>query len=163
MMLIVAIAIFLILCFGFVIMFGAPYLPTLKPQIETALELLELKKGQRLIELGSGDGRVLLAAAKRGLYVTGYELNPILVLYSRLLTFRYRSKVKIIWGNYWYKDWPITDGIYVFLLQKYMTKLNNKVIRKYSNPINLVSFAFKIPDRAISNEKKGIFLYRYNQ
>ncbi|HUC95394.1 MAG TPA: hypothetical protein VMR76_00355, partial [Candidatus Saccharimonadia bacterium] len=129
MMLIVAIAIFLILCFGFVIMFGAPYLPTLKPQIETALELLELKKGQRLIELGSGDGRVLLAAAKRGLYVTGYELNPILVLYSRLLTFRYRSKVKIIWGNYWYKDWPITDGIYVFLLQKYMTKLNNKVIR----------------------------------
>ncbi|HUC78914.1 MAG TPA: hypothetical protein VMQ58_01600 [Candidatus Saccharimonadales bacterium] len=153
----------LILIFGSVILFGAPYLPTLKNQIDSIFELLDLRKGQTIIELGSGDGRILLEAGKRGIKAIGYELNPILVMYSRIKVYKYRGTVKVIWGNYWVKDWPETDGIFVFLLDRYMQRLNKKVIQKYSKPINLVSFAFKIPDRKIDSSKKGLFLYKYNQ
>lgn len=153
----------LILIFGSVILFGAPYLPTLKNQIDSIFELLDLRKGQTMIELGSGDGRILLEAGKRGIKAIGYELNPILVMYSRIKVYKYRGTVKVIWGNYWVKDWPETDGIFVFLLDRYMQRLNKKVIQKYSKPINLVSFAFKIPDRKIDSSKKGLFLYKYNQ
>jgi len=153
----------LILIFGSVILFGAPYLPTLKNQIDSIFELLDLRKGQTMIELGSGDGRILLEAGKRGIKAIGYELNPILVMYSRIKVYKYRGTVKVIWGNYWVKDWPETDGIFVFLLDRYMQRLNKKVIHKYSKPINLVSFAFKIPDRKIDSSKKGLFLYKYNQ
>jgi ribosomal protein L11 methylase PrmA len=69
----------LVILFGFVVAFGAPYLPTLRPQITMALDMLDLKKGQTLLELGSGDGRVMMAAAERGWNVIGYELNPLLV------------------------------------------------------------------------------------
>lgn len=151
-----------IILFGFVTLFGAPYLPTLRKQTEIALDLLEVKSGMTILELGSGDGSVALAAAKRGAKVTGYELNPILVVVSRLRCIRYKSKVKIIWGNYWAKDWPLTDGIFVFLLDKYMDKLDTKIIQQYKGThVKLVSFAFEIPNKKPVKKKSGMFLYEY--
>jgi hypothetical protein len=76
-------------------------LPTLSKQKAAALEMLGLKEGETLLELGSGDGRVMLAAAARGLKVTGIELNPLLVLVSLYVTRRYRQQVRVIWGTYW--------------------------------------------------------------
>ncbi len=149
-----------VLLFGFVVAFGAPYLPTLKRQTESALDLLDLKKGQTLLELGSGDGRVLKAAARRGLNVTGYELNPILVLISIISTWKYRKNVHITWGNYWHHQWPKTDGIFVFLLDKYMAKLDKKIIQQQLNT-KLVSFAFKVPGKKAVKETDGLFLYKY--
>ena len=155
-------AVLFILFFGFVIIFGAPYLPTLKKQIEPAFELLDLKKGQLLIELGSGDGRILREAGRKGIRAVGYELNPILVLYSIINTWKYRDTVSVVWGNYWLKEWPEADGIFVFLLDRYMTKLNNKIVRDFHKPVKVVSFAFKIPEKQPSAQKNGLFLYRYN-
>src|SRR3989337_2804463 len=110
------IAIIIVFLFSFVILFGAPYLPTLKSRTADALELLNLKPGQTLLELGSGDGRLLRLAAKQGINSIGFELNPLLVLYSRLINLRYRKLIRVKWGNYWNKKLPSADGIYVFLL-----------------------------------------------
>jgi 16S rRNA A1518/A1519 N6-dimethyltransferase RsmA/KsgA/DIM1 with predicted DNA glycosylase/AP lyase activity len=106
-------AIILVLLFGFVLLFGAPYVPTLKPQTEQALDLLNLKPGQTLLELGSGDGRVMRAAAARGLHVVGYELNPILAGVSYFVTWKYRKQVRIIWGDFWHADFTHGDGVFV--------------------------------------------------
>lgn len=151
-----------VLLFGFVVFFGAPYLPTLKGQTEYALEMLDLKPGQTLLELGSGDGTVIKAAAERGLKVVAIELNPALVLVSYIRTFKYRKQVRIIWGNFWLKAWPEADGIFVFLLDKYMEKLDKKIIQTYEGKnIKLASHAFKVPGRKIAKEKGGIYLYSY--
>jgi SAM-dependent methyltransferase len=157
---IVVLAVVLI-CFGGVLLFGAPYLPTLKPQIKAALDLADLKAGDHLLELGCGDGRVLLAAAKRGLRVTGYELNPWLALLAWLRTRRYRRQVKVVWGNFWRAGWPEAQAIFTFLLPKYMSKLDKKVIQYGRKPVKLVSFAFEIPGRRPAKVKDGVFLYLY--
>ncbi len=154
----------LIMLFGFVVMVGAPYVPTLRVQSVTALDLLNLKAGDSLLELGSGDGRVVKAAAERGIQVTGIELNPLLVLWSKLITWRYRDIVTIKWGNIWStRHWPEkTDGIYVFLLDKFMQKLDKKVTQTYpSQSIKLVSFAFEIPNKKPKQERAGLYLYLY--
>jgi 16S rRNA A1518/A1519 N6-dimethyltransferase RsmA/KsgA/DIM1 with predicted DNA glycosylase/AP lyase activity len=121
----------IILLFGFVVFFGAPYLPTLNPQVKTALNLADLKKGQHLLELGCGDGKVLIAAAKQGIRVTGYELNPILVFICWLRTLRYRKLVRVVWGNFWQVSLPKADAIFVFLLPNtwlvWIKRLFNKV------------------------------------
>lgn len=151
-----------VLLFGLVVLFGAPYLPTLNRQTIAALDLLDLKPGQTLLELGSGDGRVLIAAAKRGVNSIGYELNPLLVIYSRIRTWRQRGLITVHWGNYWRKDWPPTDGIFVFLLDKYMKKLDTNIIQRYPNRrVKLVSFAFKIPGKKPTKEIDGVYLYVY--
>ena len=150
----------IILCFGLVIFFGAPYLPTLDKQKTIALDLLSLKPDQILLELGSGDGRVLNAAAKRGIFAVGYELNPILVVVSRFMTIRNRDRIKIIWGNFWTKDWDKADGIYVFLHTDYMRKLDKKLAAS-PNKTKLVSVIYEIPHRKAVKEKNGVFLYQY--
>lgn len=150
------------LLFCFVILFGAPFLPTLKAEVPKALDLIDLKPGQTLLELGSGDGRVLRAAAERGITAIGYELNPVLVAYSWLRTRRYRGKVRVVWGNYWRKTLPPADGIFVFLLQPYMTKLDNKITQECRKPVKLVSFAFYIPDKKPVKRTKGLFRYDYH-
>jgi SAM-dependent methyltransferase len=153
------IAIFVVLlAFGAVILRGAPYVPTLDPQAKAAMELLNLKPGQTLLELGSGDGKILVVAARQGLNVVGIELNPFLVVVSWLRTRKYRKQVKIIWGDFWLVKWPECDGVFSFLLGTFMSRLDKRM-QELKKP--LASFAFKIPDRDISAEKDGVFLYLY--
>jgi hypothetical protein len=153
----------LIFCFGYVLLFGAPYVPTLKEQMVIALDFLDLKPGETMLELGSGDGKVLLSAAQRGWKAVGYELNPILYVVSIIRTWRYRRQVKVVLGNFWTKKWPPAEGIFTFILGRQMEKLDSKVKKLPHRPIKLTSFAFQIPGKDPVKENKGIYLYRYNR
>lgn len=155
----VAVAIFF--CFAFVLLFGAPFLPTLKPQIGAALDLLDLQPGETMLELGCGDGRVLIAAAKRGIKSVGYELNPILATIAWVRTRRYGKQVRIVWGDYWRTPWPEAQGIFAFLLARYMGKLHKKVMQYPFKPVKVASFAFEINEMRTTRQNRGIFLYFY--
>lgn len=155
-------AVLLALCFGGVILFGAPYLPTLSRQRKVALEMLDLKKGQTLIEPGSGDGRVLAEAARKGINCIGIELNPILVVASLIVTWKYRKNVKIIWGNFWNKDWSEADGIFLFLMDRHIDRFDKKMKSLPQKRRLVASFAYKIQNKRMVREKDGIFLYEYN-
>ena len=148
-------------CFAGVLLVGAPYLPTLTPQVQAALKLADLKPGQTLLELGCGDGKVVLAAAKQGIIAVGYELNPLLALVAWLRTRRYRKLVTIKCQNFWQGSWPPADAIFVFLLPKYMSKLDKKVMQEYKYNVKVMSFAFKIPNKIFAKELDGVFLYMY--
>ncbi len=150
------------LLLGFVVFFGPPYLPTLSRNLQTALDLLELKPGQTLLDLGSGDGRVLIAAAKRGISVVGIELSPVLVVWSWLCTRRYRKLVRIVWGNYFMVRWPRADAIFTFMISRQMGKLDRHIeIWRKGRPVRLASFAFAIPGKKALTQKNGVFLYEY--
>ncbi|HEY1645208.1 MAG TPA: hypothetical protein VGF75_02370, partial [Candidatus Saccharimonadales bacterium] len=90
-----------------------------------------------------------------------YELNPALVLIARFRTRKYRSLTKVIWANYWRVTWPEADAAFVFLIGRYMEKLDNYLNDYQHKPIKLVSFAFKIPRRKILEEKDSVYLYLY--
>lgn len=153
-----------VLLFGFVVAFGAPYLPTLQAPTQTALDLLELQPGQLLLELGCGDGRVAKAAAQRGIRVRGYELNPLLFVVALLNTRKFRHLVTIRWGNYWTADWPPADAVFVFLLDRYMPKLDKKLTQqkaKHNAPFKLLSYTFKVPGKRPVRQRQGLYLYHY--
>lgn len=152
----------LLLCFAMVLLYGAPYLPTLKKQQQTALKLLDLKKGQTLLELGCGDGRVLRAAAKNGINGVGYELNPVMFVVAKIVTWRYRRLVVVKFGDYWAASWPPADGVYVFLLDRFMERLDKKITQQNYKKVKLVSYAFKVPNREYLKQQDGLFLYEYN-
>ena len=161
-MLLVLLLVFLIAAFSATgLMVGAPYLPTLKRQVETALDLANLKKGQTLLELGCGDGRMLIAAARRDIKTIGYEINPILFIVARLRTRKYRSLVRVVWGNYWRLEWPKADCIFVFLIGRYMSRLDKQIMAYKTRPLKLVSFAFTIPGKKATASRDGVHLYHY--
>lgn len=155
------IGIFCVLAFGFVVFFGPPYLPTLRKQKELALDMLELSEGDTLLELGSGDGRVMLAAAKRGYKVIGIELNPILVVISYFVTIKYRKQVRIILGSFWGAPWPRADAIFTFMLPRYMTRLDERIEKWHTKPTKLATFAFVIPDKEPVKKEQGVSIYEY--
>jgi len=148
--------------FTFVVLFGAPYVPTLAAQRKNALDLLDLKPGQTMYELGSGDGTLLIEAAKRGIKVVGYELNPILVMVSRYRTRKVSKQVSIVWGNFWKADLSQADAVFVFLLDNYMKKLDAKIKREHKgSSLKLASHAFTIADKQPAKKLGAVYLYIY--
>jgi len=155
------IGLLLVIAYGAVLPFGAPYLPTLNRQKNEALDLLDLKKGQLFVDLGCGDGSTLALAAERGLRARGYELNPFLAFYAWARTRRYGRRVKVVWGNFWKADLSQADGIFVFLIGHYMSKLDNLITGQPHKKIKVVSHAFKIPGRQAKKNRGALFLYEY--
>src|SRR3990167_5839122 len=141
---------------------GAPYLRTMHRQRETALDLLKLQAGQTVLDLGSGDGVFLKAAAQRGIRGIGYEINPLLVIWSKLATLRYRKLITIKWANFWNVRWPEVDGIYIFLIGRYMKRFDKKICQQLRKPTPIASYTFKLPGRQIKKLKHGIYLYYWN-
>lgn len=157
-----AIGVLLVLTYALVLPFGAPFLPTLKKQSSEALDLLDLKSGQVFVDLGCGDGRLLVLAASRGLRAVGYELNPFLALYAWARTRRYGRRVKVKWANFWRADLSDADGVFVFLIGHFMRRLD-KLLSQYSNnhQIKLVSNSFKIPGKKPLRHQGALYLYVY--
>lgn len=147
--------------FGMGVLVGAPWLPTFRREAETALDLLDLEPGQTVVDLGSGTGSFLLMAARRGLYGVGYEINPFLYLWSLVRTWPYRRYVRIHWRNYWRVDVSHADGVYAFLINRFMKKLDVKLERELPSGTPTVTYTFRIPGKTPETEKHGVFLYRY--
>jgi hypothetical protein len=143
---------------------GAPYVPTHNRQIGVALDLLDLPAGSVVVDLGSGDGSFLIAAAKRGLVAHGYEINPILCLIAWLRCLKYRGLTHIYLRDFWLSTLPIdTEGIYVFLNGAFMDRLNKKlegVAKDHKKPIHLVSYGFALPNKKPILLKEGLYLYK---
>lgn len=57
----------------------APYVPTVREDVELMMNVAGVGPGDYLIDLGSGDGRIVLSAARRGAFGHGVELEPDLV------------------------------------------------------------------------------------
>ena len=59
------------------------WMPTSQALIDRMLDMAKLTPGDRLVDLGSGDGRTVITAAKRGAIAHGIEYNPELVALSK--------------------------------------------------------------------------------
>jgi SAM-dependent methyltransferase len=154
-------ALLLIAAYSAVLLFGAPYFPSLSPHVKAGLDLLDLKKGQKVYDLGCGDGRFLKAAAQRDIKAVGYELNPFMYWVAWFNTRRYRKLVKVHYGNFWHADLADADGIFIFLLDKYMKQFDKLVKTKAPKGVKVASHAFKIPGKKAIAKDYGVFLYKY--
>src|SRR2546421_13125541 len=96
MELVLVLAAGMLLLFALTVCVGPPYVPTPRGKIAVALDLLRLPAGATVVDLGSGDGTVLLAAVHRGLVAYRYEMNPPLWGVSKLRFRRYCGSVQTI-------------------------------------------------------------------
>jgi len=145
---------------------GAPAVFSKKKIVERMIELLNLKPGRRIVDLGSGDGRLVISAGKIGLKAIGIEINPYLVLLSYFLIFLNRQFdwARVRWGSYWNVNLSGFDGVVVYGLPSMMKKLSVKLKKELKTGTPVVSNTFQIPDlKLIKTELVGkdrIYLYR---
>ena len=151
----------LVLSFGYVLIFGAPFLPTLKKDSHKIFELLNLKREDVFYDLGCGTGQLLVEAARRDLHAVGYELNPLLYFICKVRTYSNKDKISVKFGNFWNADLSKANGVYAFLFTKFMERLDKKLTKELNNGSRLVSYTFKIPNKKINKSQNGFYLYRY--
>ncbi|XP_043287456.1 ATP synthase subunit C lysine N-methyltransferase isoform X2 [Venturia canescens] len=123
-----------------------PYVPATTQQIENVLVALQGRTGS-LVDLGSGDGRLVLAAARKGFLATGVELNAWLVLYSKIsssvqglssLTLFHRKDL-------WKFDLSRYDNVIIFGVEQMMEELERKFIKELKEDCRIVACRFPLP------------------
>jgi SAM-dependent methyltransferase len=161
---IVAILMILLVCFGVVCFFGAPFVPTRRVWAEQALDLAKLRQSDLVVDLGSGSGTILKLVAQRGARAVGYEINPILYLWSRLATARYAALVKLRLSNFWRSDLPSeTTVVYVFAVMRDAKKLEvyfqNQAQKIAAPHLKVITFGCWLPDIKPAKKSQGAALY----
>jgi protein-L-isoaspartate O-methyltransferase len=97
----------------------APYYPTPETIVERMLELGQLKSGEKMFDLGSGDGRiVIMAARKYHADSTGVELDPDLVQSStaKIRQLGLQKSAHIIHGDILKQNYASANLVTVYLL-----------------------------------------------
>lgn len=109
---------------------AAPWLPTRKKDIAHLLEHVEVHNGDRVYELGSGSGTILLALAKRhpGATFVGCEISILPYAISKLrLLLSGLSNVEIRYQNLFNTSLTDADVVFFYLLDKAYPKLKRKL------------------------------------
>jgi ribosomal protein L11 methylase PrmA len=143
------------------IMRGAIYFPTTGRGVEAMLKLADIKPGQKVVDLGSGDGRILIAAARAGAQATGYEINPILVRQSRRAIARagLAPHATVEWESFWRADFSQYDIVIVYGIPYILRGLRRKMERELRPGTKIISNAFEIPGWPIVAKEHKVFLY----
>ena len=150
-----------VLAFGLGAWRGAPYLPILHHPAEDLLDLADLSPGQTLIDLGSGDGRLLRLAAQRGIRGIGYEINPLVYMASLVVCWRYRKLVTIHTADIWHTKLPRADVIYIFILERHMGRLEHKFITEITQPTRVISYIFRLPTSSPTHQTHNTYTYEF--
>jgi SAM-dependent methyltransferase len=138
------------------------YLPTPQSAVVQMLELAEVKPGELVYDLGCGDGRIVITAARRfGARGIGVEIDPALVRKSRANVRKHRlgKRVTIRQGDLFKMDFSDADVVAMYLLPELNTRLLPQ-LRKLKPGARIVSFSFDMPgakpDRMIEATAGGV-------
>lgn len=117
-----------IVIFCIVVARGAPYVPSHRRFVRNAFrELYPLGDKDVLVDVGSGDGVILRLAAERGARAVGYEINPILVVVTWLLS-KGNRKISVKLVDFWLTPLPNdTTIVYAFTVTRDIEKIAKKM------------------------------------
>jgi len=145
----------------------APFVQTPLDVAKKMLEMAHVKAGEVLYDLGCGDGRLIILAAKDiGANATGIELREDLVERARteIKRLNLEERVKVIQGNFF--DVNISDAnvITLYLTSSANERLRPKLEAELRLGSRIVSHDFKVPGwkpSAIYDELLGHTIYTY--
>lgn len=148
------------------IVLDVPYVPTPQKVVEGMLELAKVSKGDVVYDLGCGDGRIVITAAKDyGATGIGVDLNPerIEEANANAIDAKVDDKVTFYEGDLFDFDFSKADVLTLYLLPDVNLKLMPKIQSEMKPGSRVVSHAFDMgdwePDKKISVDGKTIYLW----
>ncbi|MBI4835838.1 MAG: N-6 DNA methylase [Candidatus Abawacabacteria bacterium] len=131
----------------YVLLIGAPFIPTPQPVVEHMVKVAKLKKGMTVMDPGCGDARMLVTACKmhpevRGI---GYELFFIAYILAKIRTWKFRNRIKIWFRNSDHADLSEVDVMFCYMLYKPLGRNADKYKRELKKGAKIISYAFEIP------------------
>jgi len=183
----------LVFLFFFPLGRGAVYVPSAPRKAVRIARMAGAAPGQRAADLGSGDGRILIALARRGAEAHGYEVNPVLMLVSRAairraglggrafvgprLPARVRAGREVLrrpgrstaglavvhWRSFWRADLSRFDAITLFQGSFIMRRLERKIRRELRPGARVISDFWAFPTLVPETRDGTLYRYRVDQ
>ena len=128
---------------------GLPSVPTKQERIRKALKLVNLQPDETLYDLGAGDGRVLIIAAREfNAKAIGIEVGPVqcALIYLRVAASGFGNKIQIMWGNYLKTDLSQADVVFVYATSKEVMRLAPYLEKQMKPGSRLVSISADFPE-----------------
>lgn len=143
------------------------FLGTPQPVVDAMLELAEVKPGDVLYDLGSGDGRIPITAAKRyGIRAVGIEIDPQMVAEARAnaRAAGVSHLVTFVERDLFLADIGEASVVTLYLLDRLNLQLRPKLLRDLAPGSRIVSHQFGMgdwrPEAARSIGRNDIYLWR---
>src|SRR6266498_473363 len=130
-------------------LYGLPPVPTKPERIRKALKLANLKPDQTLYDLGAGDGRVLLIAARDfGAKAVGVEVGPIqcALIWLKAVASGFGNKIQIRWANFYKANLSDADVVFIYATSKEVTKLASQLEKQLKRGARVVSISADFPE-----------------
>ncbi len=151
----------------------APYYPTPETVVDRMLKLGELKAGEKMFDLGSGDGRIVIMAAQRyKADATGVEFDDSLYKQSmeKIKSLGLSNLARIIHGDLLKQDYSSADLLTVYLLPMSNDKVTPILDKQLKKGTRVVAHDFEFsawkPEKIVDIDDDGegrahrLYLYR---
>ncbi len=144
-----------------IMMRGAPFVPTHRRAVEHMIGFTKPKAGDRMADIGAGDGKIVIAFARTGAEAHGYEINPLLVALGKWKIRRagLRGRAFMHWQNFWTVDFSRFNTVSVYGIGHIMKPLEAKLQKELLIGSRIVSNVFPFPNWRLEDELDGVLLY----
>jgi hypothetical protein len=131
-----------------------PCVPTPDDVVEKMLEIANVGPGDYVIDLGSGDGRIVIAAAKKGAFAHGVDIDPQRIREAKANARQagVEDKVVFVEGNIFETDISAASVITMYLLSTVNLKLRPTLLETLQPGTRVVSHSFDMSDWSPDNE-----------
>lgn len=167
LIIVASISVFMTISFYITIFGGGPFVPTPMPSVHKVLKVAEIKKGQKVYDIGAGDGRFIHFAAKDyGADAVGFEMDPIVYCIAKIREIFWHWKGKMIRSNFQKYSLADADVLLCYMMPNTLAKFQKQFDKELKKGCKIVSYAFHIgtwiPKKVVPKENKiaQIFIYQ---
>tara|TARA_Y100000310_G_C20324569_1_gene642332 strand:- start:45 stop:545 length:501 start_codon:yes stop_codon:yes gene_type:complete len=145
---------------------GAPWVPTKKKDVERFLKLANIESGQKVYDIGCGDGRIICAASNAGAKAHGYEIFLAPYIFAKIKSLFYKN-CKIKFKDFWSADLSDADVVYFFLMPHQYKKLEKKLKNELKGGTKVIAYVWPIenwvPKKVdVLPNHSNLYLYEIN-
>jgi len=143
---------------------GAPWVPVSRETAWKMLDLAQVNPEDSVLDLGSGDGRIIIMAAEKfGAKAFGIEADPLRVLWSRCAIRRrgLSKMVAVMWGNFFSQNLLDATVVTVYQGQKINKRLQAKLATELKAGTRVISYSFPFEEWTPIKTLRNPHLYLY--
>jgi Protein-L-isoaspartate carboxylmethyltransferase len=145
---------------------GAPFAVStpfkIKKMLPFIVEAIGGRKNLSAVDIGSGDGRIIIALAREGLIAHGIEINPFLAWFSKIKikAAGLKGQAFIHRESFWHSDFSQYDIVVLFGVFYIMKKLEKKLMDELKPGAIIICNHFYFPNWTPIKQEKDIYIYR---
>ncbi len=124
---------------------GIGWVPTRQMDIDRFLRLADIRSGQKVYDLGCGDGRLVICADKLGARAVGLEISILAYVGALVRKIIAGSKAQVKFRDFWQVDLREADVVYFFLIPRIYSRLKNKLEKELKPGAKVVALVWPIP------------------